>query len=81
MMCFDRNINGNRDVKIFYWDYWSLHRPKKITLSTDSKKIDEKSREFNRLLRKINSYNPCFTLLCYFVRSAEEATNLIFSKS
>jgi hypothetical protein len=31
-MCFDRNINGNRDVKFFEWDYWSLHRRKKITL-------------------------------------------------
>ena len=20
-MCFDRNINGNRDVKFFEWDY------------------------------------------------------------
>ena len=24
-MCFDRNINGNRDDKSFDWDYWSLH--------------------------------------------------------
>ena len=23
-MCFDRNINGNRDVTFFEWDYWSL---------------------------------------------------------
>ena len=32
LMCFDRNINGNRDDKFFDWDYWSLHWPKKITL-------------------------------------------------
>ena len=25
LMCFDRNSNGNRDVKFFEWDYWSLH--------------------------------------------------------
>ena len=24
LMCFDRNIDGNRDVKSFEWDYWSL---------------------------------------------------------
>ena len=33
-MCFDRNINGNTDYKIFDWDYWSLHHwPKKLTLA------------------------------------------------
>ena len=32
LMCFDRNINGNRDDKFFDWDYWSLHLPKKLTL-------------------------------------------------
>ena len=31
-MCFDRNINGNRDVKFFEWDYWSLHWRKNLTL-------------------------------------------------
>ena len=31
-MCFDWNINGNRDDKNFDWDYWSLHWPKKLTL-------------------------------------------------
>ena len=31
-MCFDRNINGNRDVKFFEWDYWSLHCRKNLTL-------------------------------------------------
>ena len=25
LMCFDRNINGNRDDKFFDCDYWSLH--------------------------------------------------------
>ena len=37
LMCFDRNINGNRDDKFFDWDYWSLHWPKKLTLI---KKLD-----------------------------------------
>ena len=32
-MCFDRNINGNRDVEFFEWDYWSLHWRKKFTLA------------------------------------------------
>jgi hypothetical protein len=32
LMCFDRNINGNRDVKFFEWDYWSLHWRKNLTL-------------------------------------------------
>ena len=31
LMCFDRNINGNRDDKFFDWDYW----PKKLTLSNN----------------------------------------------
>ena len=32
-MCFDSNINGNRnDDKFFDRDYWSLHWPKKLTL-------------------------------------------------
>ena len=32
LMCFDRNINGNKDVKFFEWDYWSLHWRKNLTL-------------------------------------------------
>ena len=24
-MCFDKNIDENRDDKFFEWDYWSLH--------------------------------------------------------
>ena len=32
LMCFDRNINGNRNVVFFEWDYWSLHWRKKFTL-------------------------------------------------
>ena len=32
LISFDRNINGNRDVKFFDWDYWSLHWRKKFTL-------------------------------------------------
>ena len=35
LMCFDKNINGNRrDVKFFEWNYWSLHWRKNLTLST-----------------------------------------------
>ena len=33
LMCFDRNINGNWDVKFFEWDYWSLHWRKNLTLA------------------------------------------------
>ena len=32
LMCFDRNINGNSDVKFFEWDYWPLHWRKNLTL-------------------------------------------------
>ena len=32
LLCFDKNINGNRDVKFFECDYWSLHWRKNITL-------------------------------------------------
>jgi hypothetical protein len=32
LLCFDRNINGNRDVKFFEWDYWSLHWRKNLNL-------------------------------------------------
>ena len=32
LMCFDRNINGNSGVKLFEWDYWSLHWRKNLTL-------------------------------------------------
>ena len=33
LMCFDRNINGNRDVKFFECrDYWSLYWRKNLTL-------------------------------------------------
>ena len=32
LMCFDRNINGNRNDKFFEWDYWALHRWKNLTL-------------------------------------------------
>ena len=34
LMCFDRNINGNRDVKFFGCDYWSLHWRKNLTLAS-----------------------------------------------
>ena len=33
LMCFDRNINGNRDVKFLECDKWSLHWYKNLTLS------------------------------------------------
>ena len=32
LMCFDRNINGNRDVKFLECDKWSLHWYKNLTL-------------------------------------------------
>ena len=32
LMCFDRNINGNRDVKFLECDKWSLHSYKNLTL-------------------------------------------------
>ena len=32
LMCFDRNINGNRDVKFLECDKWSLHWSKNLTL-------------------------------------------------
>ena len=41
LMCFDRNINGNRDDKFFDWDYWSLHWPKKLTLIISESRIVE----------------------------------------
>ena len=33
LMCFDRNINGNRDVKFLECDKWSLHWYENLTLS------------------------------------------------
>ena len=36
LMCFDWNINGNRDDNFFDWDYWSLHWPKKLTLEVSA---------------------------------------------
>ena len=36
LMCFDRNINENRNVEFFDLDYWSMHWKKKITLSFSS---------------------------------------------
>ena len=35
LMCFDRNINVNRDDKFYEWDYWSLHWWKKLTLEKE----------------------------------------------
>ena len=32
-MCFDRNINGNRDVKFLECDYLLLHQFVKLTLA------------------------------------------------
>ena len=32
LMCFDRNMNGNRDVKFLECDKWSLHLQKNLTL-------------------------------------------------
>ena len=32
LVCFDRNINGNRDVEFLEWDYLLLQRCVKLTL-------------------------------------------------
>jgi len=32
LMCFDRNVNGNRDVKFLECDKWSMHRYENLTL-------------------------------------------------
>ena len=32
LMCFDRNVNGNRDVKFLECDKWSLHWYENLTL-------------------------------------------------
>ena len=34
LMCFDRNVNGNRDVKFLECDKWSLHWYENLTLVT-----------------------------------------------
>ena len=39
LMFFDRNINGNRDVKFFEWDYWSLHGRNNLSLILNTKEI------------------------------------------
>ena len=39
-MYFDRNINGDRDVKFLEWDYWSLHWRKNLTLAPHIKKLE-----------------------------------------
>ena len=33
LMCFDRNVNGNRDVKFLECDKWSLHWYENLTLA------------------------------------------------
>ena len=33
LMCFDRNVNGNRDVKFLECDKWSLHWYENLTLT------------------------------------------------
>ena len=38
LMCFDRNINGNRDVKFFECDYLLVQRCAKPTLLPKRKK-------------------------------------------
>ena len=35
LMCFARNINGNRNDTFFEWDCWSLHWWKNLTLSVN----------------------------------------------
>ena len=36
LMCFDRNINGNRNVKFLECDKWSLHWYENLTLGYNS---------------------------------------------
>ena len=57
LICFERNINGNRDDKFLEWYYWPLHWPKKLTLgSKDSvKKTPIKQLIYNGLMKKLSS--------------------------
>jgi hypothetical protein len=41
-MCFDRNINGNRDDNFFDWDYWSLHCTMEEKYFNNNNKLKEK---------------------------------------
>ena len=47
LICFDWNINGNRDVKFFEWDYWSLHWPAERRISVKEKKNRTKWNEIS----------------------------------
>ena len=40
LMCFDRNMNGNRDVKFFEFNYWSLHCTLKSLLMSGYIKVN-----------------------------------------
>ena len=55
LMCFDRNINGNRDDKFFDWDYWSLHWWKKTTLVCNTNMAKDSTLE-------------CFLKFIWFVK-------------
>ena len=52
-MCFDRNINGNRDVKNLECDYLSVQRCVKLTL------VAENKYQFN-FKTPISVFNICF---------------------
>ena len=45
-MCFDRNINGNRNVKILECDYLSVQRCVKLTLSLPSVRCFQHFQKF-----------------------------------
>ena len=46
LMCFDRNVNGYRDVKFLECDKWSLHWYENLTL-TRQKETKKNQREIN----------------------------------
>ena len=54
LMCFDRNINENRDVKFLEWDYWSLHWRKNLTLAA-SYLTFARRQLFNVFLKKLHN--------------------------
>ena len=66
-MCFDRNINGNRDVKFLEWDYLTGQRSMKLTLVALSRILDRNwmdsryLRESSRL-RSSEKLNTLITL-------------------
>ena len=68
LMCFDRNINGNRDVKFFEHYYWSLQPTMVHTLAV-SPKIRRHFRNKSRSILKLSKnvfYKKCGPKLIFF---------------